>query len=205
MPHTLLLRLPAPGQEDTEWLSIDEAGAPSDGEAARTVEFGRGRGALGQGRRARAGHADPARRAGTASRQRSQAGAGSALRPRRAAHRRYRSVVFCARAAPSRRPHSGRRGIAQRTARLDFAAERRRHRADGAVRGHLFDPGKSGANGAMAGEIAPRRAPPRNLPFAVELTPVAEALVVAGVIPDPLEESAAAEGPGERHSVRDSR
>src|ERR1700689_2461098 len=26
MPHTLLLRLPAPGQEDTEWLSIDDAG-----------------------------------------------------------------------------------------------------------------------------------------------------------------------------------
>src|ERR1700749_909584 len=27
MPQTLLLRLPAPGQEDTEWLSIDEAGS----------------------------------------------------------------------------------------------------------------------------------------------------------------------------------
>ncbi len=26
MPHTLLLRLPAPGQEETEWLGIDEAG-----------------------------------------------------------------------------------------------------------------------------------------------------------------------------------
>src|ERR1700732_3461845 len=29
MPHTLLLRLPAPGQEDTEWLSIDDAGVPA--------------------------------------------------------------------------------------------------------------------------------------------------------------------------------
>src|SRR5258708_12531767 len=29
MAHTLLLRLPAPGQEDTEWLSIDEAGEPA--------------------------------------------------------------------------------------------------------------------------------------------------------------------------------
>jgi general secretion pathway protein L len=27
MPQTLLLRLPAPGQEETEWLSIDEAGS----------------------------------------------------------------------------------------------------------------------------------------------------------------------------------
>src|SRR5579862_9958989 len=29
MPHTLLLRLPPPGQEDTEWLSIDETGKPT--------------------------------------------------------------------------------------------------------------------------------------------------------------------------------
>src|SRR6202162_2135838 len=29
MAHTLLLRLPAPGQEDTEWLTIDEAGEPA--------------------------------------------------------------------------------------------------------------------------------------------------------------------------------
>src|ERR1700739_297455 len=27
MPQILLLRLPAPGHEDTEWLSIDEAGS----------------------------------------------------------------------------------------------------------------------------------------------------------------------------------
>ena len=26
MPHTLLLRLPTAGQEDTEWLSIDDKG-----------------------------------------------------------------------------------------------------------------------------------------------------------------------------------
>ena len=29
MAHTLFLRLPAPGQEDTEWLTIDEAGEPA--------------------------------------------------------------------------------------------------------------------------------------------------------------------------------
>src|SRR6202142_1828053 len=29
MPHTLLLRLPAAGQEDTEWVSIDETGVPT--------------------------------------------------------------------------------------------------------------------------------------------------------------------------------
>ena len=27
MPQTLLLRLPAPGQEETEWLVVDDAGA----------------------------------------------------------------------------------------------------------------------------------------------------------------------------------
>src|ERR1700683_4379758 len=29
MPQTLLLRLPPPGQEETEWLTLDEAGAPT--------------------------------------------------------------------------------------------------------------------------------------------------------------------------------
>src|SRR3984893_8834927 len=29
MPHTLLLRLPAPGQEDTEWLTLEESGEPA--------------------------------------------------------------------------------------------------------------------------------------------------------------------------------
>src|SRR5882762_7614833 len=33
MPHTLLLRLPAPGQEDTEWLLIDDAGEPAEARA----------------------------------------------------------------------------------------------------------------------------------------------------------------------------
>src|SRR5271154_4868518 len=29
MPQSLLLRLPAPGQEETEWLTLDESGAPA--------------------------------------------------------------------------------------------------------------------------------------------------------------------------------
>src|ERR1700684_4121259 len=29
MPQTLLLRLPVPGQEETEWLTLDELGAPA--------------------------------------------------------------------------------------------------------------------------------------------------------------------------------
>src|SRR5271167_2579186 len=29
MPQLLLLRLPAPGQEETEWLTLDESGAPA--------------------------------------------------------------------------------------------------------------------------------------------------------------------------------
>src|SRR6202050_4248587 len=29
MPQTLLLRLPPPGQEETEWLTIDDSGAPA--------------------------------------------------------------------------------------------------------------------------------------------------------------------------------
>src|ERR1700692_3900411 len=30
MPHSLLLRLPAPVKEDTEWLGIDDAGVPAE-------------------------------------------------------------------------------------------------------------------------------------------------------------------------------
>jgi len=41
-------------------------------------------------------------------------------------------------------------------------------------------------------------APPERVPFAVELTPVTDALIVAGVIPDPLAE-ASRSGGGERH------
>ncbi len=29
MPQSLLIRLPAPGQDETEWLTLDEAGAPA--------------------------------------------------------------------------------------------------------------------------------------------------------------------------------
>src|SRR5271170_7331191 len=29
MPHTLLLRLPPPGQDDTEWLGVNEDGTPT--------------------------------------------------------------------------------------------------------------------------------------------------------------------------------
>ena len=38
MPHTLLLRLPEPGQEDTEWLGIDDSGVPSGARQRRAPE-----------------------------------------------------------------------------------------------------------------------------------------------------------------------
>src|SRR5271165_4069512 len=34
MPLTLLLRLPTPGQTDTEWLTVDETGAPAGPKAS---------------------------------------------------------------------------------------------------------------------------------------------------------------------------
>ena len=37
MPQTLLLRLPSPGQEETEWLIIDEAGGVDADPAARVL------------------------------------------------------------------------------------------------------------------------------------------------------------------------
>ena len=51
--------------------------------------------------------------------------------------------------------------------------------------------------------LAVRR--PGALPFAVELSPVSEALVVAGVIADPLDTDGGAQGPGKRGSLRHAR
>ena len=115
MPHTLLLRLPAPGQEDTEWLGIDEAGAPTTTKQRGPLNLAAAVARNGPGRRARIRDANSAGGAGAASRQRRQAGARGALRARRAAHRRHRSAVLRLRAA-----HRAAAGLRSRSYRAAY-------------------------------------------------------------------------------------
>jgi general secretion pathway protein L len=189
MPHTLLLRLPAPGKEDTEWLSIDEAGMPTTAKQRGPLSL-----AAAVARSAKVVALAPATQILLAEPE---------LPPG--------SGVKLARAAPFALEDQ----LTEDVDQLCFALGRRR--ANGrtpvavvsrsALQGWIADLGSVGieptavyADISLVPEnpgqtvlwlektrLAVRR--PGSLPFAVELTPVSEALVVAGVIADPLEES----------------
>lgn len=188
MPHTLLLRLPEPGHEHTEWLSIDESGA-----LATTRQRGPLSLAAAVARTARVVVLAPAGQILLAEPE---------LPPGNAAK--------LARAVPFALEEQ----LTEDIDLLFFALGRRR--ADGRtpvaavaraqLTGWLGDLAAAGIEPvAMYADISlvpenpgqtvlwleqsrltVRR--PGALPFAVDLTPVSEALVVAGVIPDPLAE-----------------
>ena len=188
MPHTLLLRLPAPGQEDTEWLSIDETGVPSRREAARPLEPGGCGGALGarswrSRRRRRFSWPSPncLRAAASSWRARCRSRSRSSS-PRMSISCASRSGGACRAAArPSR--WSSRSVLQGWLAQLTAAGiEPPRSMPTSPWCRRIRGRPCCGWKGTR---LAVRR--PGMLPFAVELTPVAEALVVAGVIPDPLE------------------
>ena len=190
MPHTLLLRLPAPGQEHTEWLSIDETGA-----LATTKQRGPLSLAAAVARTARVIVLAPAAHILLAEPE-LPPGSGAKL----------------ARAAPFALEEQLTEDIDQ----LFFALGRRR--ANGRIpvavvsrsllQGWLAELGAAGiepfalyADISLVPEnpaqtvlwlersrLTVRR--PGALPFAVELTPVSEALAVSGVIPDPLAHAA---------------
>ena len=90
MPQTLLLRLPAPGQEETEWLSIDEAGssitAKQRGPLSLAAVLARTAKVVALAPATQILLAEPELPPG----QRRQARAGRALRAGRAAHRGHR-------------------------------------------------------------------------------------------------------------------
>lgn len=188
MPHTLLLRLPAPGQEHTEWLSIDETGS-----LATTRQRGPLSLAAAIARTARVIVLAPAGQILLAQPE---------LPPGNAAK--------LARAVPFALEEQLTEDIDQ----MFFALGRRR--ANGrtpvagvsrsVMQGWLSELGAAGiepvavyADISLVPEnpgqtvlwleqsrLTVRR--PGALPFAVDLTPASEALVVAGVIPDPLAE-----------------
>jgi len=190
MPQTLLLRLPSPGQEETEWLTIDDSGE------SETI---RQRGSL------------------TLAAAVSRSGKVVALAPATQIllaepELPPGSGVKLARAVPFALEEHLTEDIDQ----LTFAIGRRRPRGGTPVaavsrtvlQGWVSDLNAAGLEPLAIypdislmpenpgqtvlwleqGRLAVRR--PGKLPFAVELSPVSEALVVAGVIADPLDTAA---------------
>jgi len=189
MPHTLLLRLPSPGQDETEWLVIDEAGASS-----------------------------AARQRGPLTLAAAVSGTGKVLALAPATQILLAepdlppgSGVKLARAVPFALEEQLTEDIDQ----LNFAIGRRRAGGGTPVavvsravlQGWVASLTAVGLDASAVypdislmpenpgqtvlwlekGRLAVRR--PGALPFAVELSPVSEALVVAGVIADPLDTS----------------
>jgi general secretion pathway protein L len=190
MPQTLLLRLPSPGQDETEWLTIDDSGES---------ETTRQRGSL------------------TLAAAVSRTGKVVALAPSTQMllaepELPPGSGVKLARAVPFALEELLTEDIDQ----LSFAIGRRRPGGTTPVaavsravlQGWISDLNAAGLEPLALypdiqlmpenpgqtvlwlekGRLAVRR--PGALPFAVELSPVSEALVVAGVVPDPLDTAA---------------
>jgi general secretion pathway protein L len=194
MPHTLLLRLPAPGQEDTEWLGINDTGTPTTAKQRGPLSL-----AAAVARSAKVVVLAPATQILLAEPE-LPPGSGAKL---------ARAVPFALEEqltedvdqlsfAIGRRQPSGRTPVAvvSRSVLQGWLSE---------LSGAGIEPVAMYADISLVPEnpgqtvlwfentrLAVRR--PGTLPFAVELSPVEEALVVAGVIPDPLEEAAAESG-----------
>jgi general secretion pathway protein L len=188
MPHTLLLRLPAPGEQETEWLSIEDSGAPSTARQRGPLSL-----AAAVARSARVVALAPASHILLAEPE---------LPPG--------SGVKLARAVPFALEEQ----LTEDVDELCFSIGRRRPGgstpvavvARATLQGWIAQLAAAGIEPVAiypdislvpenlghtvlwleGARLAVRR--PGMLPFAVELTPVAEALVVAGVIPDPLVE-----------------
>jgi general secretion pathway protein L len=190
MPQTLLLRIPAPGQEETEWLSIDEAGS------AITA---RQRGPLGLAavlaRTAKVVALAPATQILLAE---PELPPGSGVKLARAVpfalEEQLTEDIDALSFAIGHRQSSGRTPVAvvSRTVLQGWLSELA---AAGIEPSAIYadislvpdNPGQT-ILWLEKSRLAVRR--PGALPFAVELTPVADALVVAGVLADPLAESA---------------
>jgi general secretion pathway protein L len=190
MPQSLLLRLPPAGQEETEWLTLDDAGAPTPT---------RQRGPLSL-----AAAAWPSGRLVVLAPATQILLAEPELPPG--------SGAKLAKAVPFALEEQ----LTEDVDQLSFAIGRRRDNGGTPVaavsrsvlQGWVSELGTAGLDPQAIytdislmpenpsqtvlwlekGRLAVRR--PGAMPFAVELSPVREALVIAGVIPDPLEEGA---------------
>jgi general secretion pathway protein L len=189
MPHTLLLRLPPPGQDDTEWLGVNEDGTPTTAKQRGPLSL-----AAAVARTARVVALAPATQILLAE---PELPPGSGVKLARAVPFALEEQLtedidqLCF--ALGKRHTNGRTPVAvvSRNVLQGWIS---------ALGGVGIEPVAMYADMSLVPEnpgqtvlwleksrLAVRR--PGMLPFAVELTPVSEALVVAGVIPDPLEES----------------
>ncbi len=191
MPQTLLLRLPAPGQEETEWLSLDEGGAAITAKQRGPLSL-----AAVLARSAKVVVLAPATQILLAE---PELPPGSGARLARAVPFALEEQLtedideLCF--AIGRRQASGRTPVAvvSRSVLQGWLAQLAAAGIEPtAIHADISlvpdNPGQT-ILWLEKARLAVRR--PGALPFAVELTPVAEALVVAGVIPDPLAEPAA--------------
>lgn len=189
MPHTLLLRLPAPGQEDTEWLGIDEAGAPTTMKQRGPLNL-----AAAVARNARVVVLASAAQILLAE---PELPPGSGVKLARAVpfalEEQLTEDIDQLFFALGRRTAGGRTPVAvvSRSVLQGWITE---------LSGAGIEPSAIYPDISLIPEnpgqtvlwleksrLAVRR--PGSPPFAVELTPVSEALVVAGVISDPLEQA----------------
>jgi general secretion pathway protein L len=188
MPQTLLLRLPAPGQEETEWLSIDEGGSAITAKQRGPLSL-----AAVLARTAKVIVLAPATQILLAE---PELPPGSGVKLARAVpfaleEQLTEDIDELCFAIGHRHP-SGRTPVAvvSRSVLQGWLAELA---AAGIEPAAIYadislvpdNPGQT-ILWLEKSRFAVRR--PGTLPFAVELTPVAEALVVAGVIPDALAE-----------------
>ncbi|MGO9426783.1 MAG: type II secretion system protein GspL [Steroidobacteraceae bacterium] len=190
MPHTLLLRLPEPGQNETEWLSIDQTGMATTAKQRGPLSL-----AAAVGRSAHVIVLAPATQILLAE---PELPPGSGVKLARvvpfALEEQLTEDIDQLYFAVGRRGPTGRTPVAvvSRSLLQGWTAQLT---AAGIEPAAIYadislvpdNPGQTMLWLEKA-RLAVRR--PGMLPFAVELTPVSEALVVAGVIPDPLEAAA---------------
>lgn len=190
MTHTLLLRLPPPGDADTEWLTLDDSGAPMTSKQRGPLNL-----AAAVARSAKVIALAPATQVLLAE---PELPPGSGVKLAKAVpfalEEQLTEDVDQLCFALGRRGPSGRTPVAvvSRTVLQGWIAQLS---AVGIEPSAMYadisllpdNPGQTVLWLEQA-RLAVRR--PGSTPFAVELTPVSEALVVAGVVPDPLVESA---------------
>jgi general secretion pathway protein L len=192
MSHTILLRLPAPGQEDAEWLSIDDTGVPATARQRGPLSL-----AAAVSRSAHVIVAAPATQILLAE---PELPPGSGVKLARAVpfaleEQLTEDVDHLVFALGKRRSTGGTPvAVVSRSVLQEWLAQLA---AAGIKPVAIYadmsllppNPGQT-VLWLEGSRLSVRR--PGKLPFAVELTPVTEALIVAGVIADPLAEHSGA-------------
>jgi general secretion pathway protein L len=189
MPQTILLRLPPPGQEDTEWLSVDEMGVPSTAKQRGPLSL-----AAAVARSSRVVVLVPATQILLAEPELPPGGGVKLARAVPfALEEQLTEDVDQLFFAIGRRLPSGRTPVAV-VSRAIIEGWLAQLAAAGIEPAALYadislmpdNPGQT-MLWLERSRLAVRR--PGEIPLAIELTPIADALIVAGVIPDPLAES----------------